>query len=83
MTLNITIAPESELLLRERAASSGEDISLVLGRLVDQVIQQQWHPLQRTPGEFAERMRAWSRLHPVRDHLVDDSCEAIYQGCGE
>ena len=41
MTLNITIAPESEQFLREHAASSGEDISRVAGKWVDQMIQMQ------------------------------------------
>lgn len=41
MTLNIIIAPESEQFLREQAASSGEDLSLVAGKWVDRMIQMQ------------------------------------------
>lgn len=80
MTLNIVLDQESEQVLREEAA--GEDLSTYITRMVKNLAKSS-RSARRKPGEFAERMRAWSRLHPVRDQLIDDSREAIYKGCGE
>lgn len=36
------------------------------------------------PDEWVKRFRAWARSHPsIRNPNLDDSREAMYEGCGE
>ena len=33
--------------------------------------------------DFGEWFKAWADRHPRVDHIIDDSRESIYAGCGE
>jgi hypothetical protein len=44
----------------------------------------EFYPLHFAPPEVWSRvLRQWAASHPPVDHLVDDSRESIYEGCGE
>ena len=83
MTLTIEFPAEIEATLRQRATVAGEDMAQLIQRMVAHQLAAESPAPRRAPGEFAAKMLAWSRLHPVRDRVVDDSRESIYEDRGE
>jgi hypothetical protein len=53
MTLNITLTPEKEKRLRERAAAAGEDVGTFASRLLDQFAAQPT-PLEQLSGPICD-----------------------------
>lgn len=87
MTITIDLPPEIETALRRRAEASGQDPATIVRQFVIESLEDEVNvdvPVsQRSPEEFARRMEAWIKLHPVLDHPIDDSRESIYSGRGE
>ena len=82
MTHTIEYPADMEAALRHRADVAGEDLAQLIQRMVaDQLAAEALVP-RRAPGEFAAKMLAWSRLHPVRERVIDDSRESFYEDRG-
>ena len=84
MTLSIELPAEVEQELRRRADAAGEELAVFVLKLVTKSINTSCRRKpKRSAEEIARRLDAWTALHPVLDHAIDDSRESIYQGCGE
>lgn len=85
MTISIEIPPEIEQELRRRAEALGEDLATYVRQVVTESVNETVDPPKpkRSAEEFARRLDAWTALHPVLDHAIDDSRESIYEGRGE
>lgn len=67
MVLHIPVTPETESLLRERAAATGQDLTSYAARLLDDAVQASpgggngaTTPEKRTPEERAAAWLAWA-----------------------
>jgi len=88
MTLDIhlQLPPEYIDTLRQHAAANGEDISVYVSHLIADHLQPDVASSPKsngTPQDFAEWLKSWAERHPQLNHVVDDSRESIYAGCGE
>lgn len=84
MTLNLRLSSETEVRLREQAATSGLDLeAFVLQAVIEKLGDAEPIALTRNGTDWAERLRECIDLHPVVTHYVDDSRESIYAGRGE
>jgi hypothetical protein len=93
MTLNLSLSPETEAKLRQRAAATGKDVAQFVEEAVQKTLsepQPSTDPAQLTPAEQWERLKAWidqmsawTAKNLPQGHFVDDSRESIYEGCGE
>lgn len=84
MQLRIELPANLETVLRHRAALSGKDLASYVEEVVrGSVAEDDETAYQMSPDEFARRLDQWIALHPVLDHVVDDSRESIYAGRGE
>jgi hypothetical protein len=86
MQLNVNLSVEIETALRRRAAAAGEDLETFVSHVVaEEVADEVQRPRKKkTSSEgFAQRLDAWTKLHPVLDRPIDDSRESIYAGRGE
>lgn len=85
MNVSITFPNDLELVLRQRAAATGQDVETFVQQLVAERLleEERESPLNTSPAEFERRLDAWIQLHPVLDRAVDDSRESIYAGRGE
>lgn len=84
MTLNISLSPESEAKLRERAAAEGKDVTAFVRQTIEEKLAAEVDngsafgvPAQGTQEWFA-KFNEWVASHPPRRFLADDSREAIY-----
>lgn len=86
MTLHITLPPELEHAVRERALHAGLDVETFLTNVVkDELADDLATPRKRRMPheEFQARLRKIIERHPISQHVVDDSRESIYAGRGE
>lgn len=88
MTLDIhlQLPPEYIDALRQHAAANGEDINSYVSHLITDHLQPDLSSTRRTngtPQDFGEWLKSWAERHPQLKHVVDDSRESIYAGCGE
>jgi plasmid stability protein len=84
MSVSIDLPADVESALRGRAAAAGTDLSTFIRQVVTESLEDDETPATPTlPTDFAHRLDAWIRLHPVHDHAIDDSRESIYAGRGE
>lgn len=88
MTLDIhlQLPPEYIDALRQHAAANGEDINSYVSHLITDHLQPDVSSTRRTngtPQDFGEWLKSWAERHPQLKHVVDDSRESIYAGCGE
>lgn len=87
MSISIELPPEIEDELRRRAEAAGEDLAAYVQQFVIQNVTETVVPLKvkvrRSAEEFAKHLDAWTALHPVLDHPIDDSRDSIYEGRGE
>lgn len=87
MSLQISLAPETEAKLRERAAAAGKDpvefareaLEEKLSSSDDSVAQEPSLP----PNQRVAEVLRWIDSHQPVGHFVDDSRESIYEGRGE
>ena len=86
MNVNVEFPQSFEPVLLQRAAAAGKDVSLFIREFVTEHLRPKPEPTRKrkmSHEEFQQRLDAWTMLHPVLDHEIDDSREAIYEGCGE
>jgi hypothetical protein len=81
MTLSISLSPDSEARLRERAAAEGKDVAAFVRETIEEKLAATAPagaaPAQGTP-EWLARLNEWVAIHPPRPYLADDSRDAIY-----
>ena len=84
MTLNLSLPPELEIKLRERAAATGQDVGTFVRGAVEAKLAEPApeansgaKPRQGSP-EWRALYHAWIAGHPAVPHLADDSRDAIY-----
>ena len=77
MTLDIhlQLPPEYIDALRQHAAANGEDIDAYVSHLITDHLQ--------SDATCTRRPNSWAARHPQLQHVIDDSRESIYAGCGE
>lgn len=90
MQLNVSLPAEIETALRRRAAAAGLDLETFVTNVVTEEVTEEVAEeptpkprAARSSAKYAERLKAWIDLHPVLDHVIDDSRESIYAGRGE
>lgn len=85
MTVSISFPDDIARKLRDRAATSGQDVATVVREVVAESLSEAEDSSDKAQarGDFAEWLDAWIALHPVLDHAIDDSRESIYAGRGE
>lgn len=85
MTLNLSLPPELEARLRERAAATGKDVESFVREAVEEKITATAPsgPEGKSPEQWSAELRAWAASHAPVTHSVDDSRESIYAGRGE
>ena len=92
MTVTLTLLPETEAKLRERAAASGKDVSTLVREAVEEKlsavdagISATDMPYMRWLAEFGAWMDAVAKrasMYPP-GYVANDSRETIYEGRGE
>ena len=82
MNLNINLPADVENAMRKRAAAERTDLATFVTRIVAESVVDEERPTnkKRSPEEFARRLDAWIAMHPVLDHVIDDSRESFYAG---
>ena len=83
MNVSVSFPDEIESAIRRRAAAVGKDLATFVAEIVTEQMSEGEPKAKVSPEIFAERSVAWIRLHPVLDHVIDDSRESIYAGRGE
>ena len=87
MTLSIPLPPETETKLRERAAASGKDLTMLVLEAVEAITGETNGDTapngSMPPNQWSAEWRAWAAGHQTLDHVVDDSRESIYAGRGK
>ena len=84
MTLTLSLPPEMEARLRERAAATGEDVtSFVRAAVEEKLAGTSGTKPDRTPEQWEAEFNAWVSSHRAVPHFVDDSRDSIYSGRGE
>jgi hypothetical protein len=81
MTVTLTLPPETERRLREKAARNGQTLEGYLEALVREAAGAA--PAALPAEEWAAQFRAWVASHRPLPALADDSRESIYEGRGE
>lgn len=86
MNVNVEFPQSFEPVLLQRAAAAGKDVGLFIREFVTENLFFKSEPVRKrkmSHEAFRQRIDAWIALHPVLDHEIDDSREAIYEGVGE
>ena len=88
MALHIELPVDLETALLARAAAEGKDVSTLIREVVAERVAaseaaESLRPAVRSSRGFAQRLQAWTDLHPRIGRPVDDSRESIYAGRGE
>lgn len=87
MTLHIPLSPATEAKLRERAAATGKDLTMLVLEAVEAITGETNGDTapngSMTANQWSAEWRAWAAGHKTLDHMVDDSRESIYAGRGE
>jgi hypothetical protein len=82
MIIQIEFPSEIEKAIQRRAAEAGQEVAEFLREAVVQQLQLEQPSDQKVLDAegFSERLRKWVALHPVLDHVIDDSRESFYEG---
>lgn len=85
MTLTLSLPPELETRLRERAAASGKDVESIVREAVEEKLASAnpSGPEGKTREQWSAELHAWAASHKPVTHFVDDSRQSIYAGRGE
>lgn len=86
LPVNLQLSSEHVAMLRQMAADSGLDLDAYVSQMIVEHLNAQPWPTRRTHGprsDFGEWFQAWAAKHPQLSHVIDDSRESIYEGCGE
>ena len=86
MTLKLTLSPETEAIVRERAAALRQDLeSFVLQALAERLAEVEF-PADRSStngAQWADKLRACIDLHPAPSRPAEDGGESINGSRGE
>lgn len=82
--MEIHLPPETEAMLRERAAAAGRKVEeLAIETIREQLgLAEGASRSTRNHSDWVAALHAWSDSHPRRTQVVDDSRESIYEGRG-
>lgn len=83
MTLNIELPADLKTQLIRYSALLGKTPEEIVVELVAEKYAARPIPKKLSKEEFAQRLKAFTKLHPQVTHFVDDSRESIYEGRGE
>jgi hypothetical protein len=84
MMLKLQIPPDVEAALIDQAARLGvTPETLAIDALKERFGAKSARKRQRRHAAWVARLTALIDLHPRVNHLVDDSRDSIYDGCGE
>ncbi len=89
MNISLPLSADVENILIRRAAAAGKELSVFVAGVVTEAVVEELEPAPptesavRRAARFRERLESWTALHPVLDHVIDDSRESIYAGRGE
>ncbi len=85
--LNLSLSPEKEAKLRERAAAAGKDLTEYILQVVEEDLAiGESAPAVDSPqkrDQWEKELDAWAEGHPHLDTIADDSRDSIYAGRGE
>jgi plasmid stability protein len=84
MTLNLSLSPQSEARLRERAAAAGKDVATFVREAVEEKLASAGVTgAEMAAAQWSNELHAWAAKHRPPAQVVDDSREGIYAGRGE
>ena len=86
MNVNVDFPSNIEAVLLQQAAAAGRDVPAFIREVVtERLVSTPFtaRPQNMSHEEFAKRLDAWIKRHPVVNHVLDDSRESIYEGRGE
>jgi hypothetical protein len=90
MSIIMDLSPETERVLTEKAARSGQTLETYLRRLAEREAGLAPEPAAAEPGarelpheQWSAAWRAWAAGFLARSTVADDSRESIYAGRGE
>lgn len=80
MTLHLSLPPETEARLRERAAAAGKDVETFVRETVEERLaaEQAARRHGKSHELWSAELRAWAASHEPTTHFVDDGRESIY-----
>jgi hypothetical protein len=87
--LTVQLSDRASTILEERARRLGKDVNTVASDIIEEaeapVPVRERSVAERLAAfeEFARSMREWGQKNLPPDHVIDDSRESIYEGCGE
>jgi len=84
VTIHLSLPPETEADLRERAAAVGKDLASFVREAVEEKLAaaESGRSTLSTEQRVGEWLR-WTASHRPLGYVVDDSRESIYAGRGE
>ena len=92
MRVLLQLPPETERVLKEKAAQAGQTLEAYLEQLAEREARaangmpapvHKPAPPQLTPQQWSAAWRAWAAGHATQPLVADDSRESIYAGRGE
>ena len=85
MNLKLDLPEEMEAKIRERVASTGQDVESFVLEAVGEKLAEQSVASRARPqsNDWRTKIHKLIDLHPKLSHDVDDSRESIYAGRGE
>jgi hypothetical protein len=92
MRVQLQLSPETERVLTEKAAQSGQTLEAYLEQLAQRdaqaangrpAVAPQSTPPSLALPQWSAAWRAWAASHATRSLVADDSRESIYAGRGE
>jgi hypothetical protein len=84
MNVTISLRPETEQNLREKAARAGMTLETYLEQLASTfAVDENRPPAVRTPDAWIAEWRDWAASHRVLPALANDDRESIYADRGE
>jgi hypothetical protein len=83
MTITLTLSPEVEQRLTDRAARDGLTVELFVQRLVEQSVPTTPDASSMPYEEWRRLFLEWAASHPPLPGSVDDDRDSIYAGRGE
>jgi hypothetical protein len=83
MSISISLKPEVENGLREKAAQANVTVEEYIQRLAEQSVSASPAAHELPYEEWVKQFRAWVASHEPGSGIVDDDRESIYAGRGE
>jgi hypothetical protein len=83
MSVTLSLPPDLEQWLREKAAQCGQTLEAYLQGLAEQALQAEAAPALLPRDQRVAAWRVWVASHAWQPTIADDSRESIYAGRGE